>query len=55
MANIIIKSDEQREREKIILRDFGCSSNASAEEKEYAETAARRIEEAYEKMEAMQR
>lgn len=55
MANIIIKTDEQREREKIILRDFGYSSNASAEEREYAETAARRISEAYKEMEAKQR
>ncbi len=56
MANIIIKTDEQREREKTILRDFGYSGDtSSAEAREYAETAARRISEAYKEMEAKQR
>lgn len=56
MANIIIKTDEQREREKIILRDFGYSSNTSSvEQREYAETAARKISEAYKEMEAKRR
>ena len=56
MANVIIKTDEQKERENKILKDFGYSTNIpKGEIREYAETAARRIEEAYEKMEAMKR
>lgn len=56
MANVIIKTDEQRARENQILKDFGHSPNtADKAAREYAETTARRTMEAYKEMEAKQK
>ena len=53
MANIHIKSDEQRRREDYMLRATGNRpSVATAEQREYAECAARRTTEALKEMEA---
>lgn len=47
MANIIIKTNEQRAREKEMLKDFGYDPKyASREERELAEIVARRTDEA---------
>lgn len=47
MAYIIIKTDEQKEREKEMLKDFGYDPrHANKEVKELAETIARRTDEA---------
>lgn len=56
MANIIIKTDEQRARENQILKDFGYSpKTADKATREYAEATARRTMEAYKEMEAKQK
>lgn len=47
MAYIIIKTDEQKEREKQMLKDFGYDPKYSNnEKKELAEIIARRTDEA---------
>lgn len=52
MANVHIKSDEQREREDFMLRATGNQpTESTAEQREYAECAARRITDTLKEME----
>ena len=46
MANVIIKSEERREREAFVARSFGIGRNATGEQREAVEVIARRSEEA---------
>ena len=51
MANIIIKSDERREQEREVLRDYGVNPDkASASERELAEAINYGTNMAYEEM-----
>lgn len=51
MANIIIKSDERREQEREVLRDYGVNPDkASASEREFAEAINYGTNRAYEEM-----
>lgn len=46
MANVIIKSDDRKQRQKQILRDFGRNSQtATKEEREKAEYIAEKVNE----------
>lgn len=46
MANVIIKSDDRRRRQKQILRDFGRNSQtATKEDRERAEYIAEKVSE----------
>ena len=46
MANVIIRSDERRQREEQILKDFGYNPNAATKEKrEKAEYIAEKVNE----------
>jgi len=46
MAYVIIKSDERRQKEKQVLKEFGgVRHGATAEQKEYAETIVAKIKE----------
>lgn len=45
MANVIIRSDERRQREEQILKDFGYNPNAAKEEREKAEYIAEKVNE----------
>ncbi len=51
MANIIIKTDEQKRRENKILHDFGYGHRANKETREYAEATARITTEFMKRME----
>lgn len=56
MANVIIKTDEQKARENKMLRDFGHDpGTASKAVREYAETAARVTSETLKRMEREQK
>jgi hypothetical protein len=56
MANVIIKTDEQKDFEKQILRDFGHDpKSANKATMEYAEATARITAEAIKKMEREQK
>ena len=46
MANVIIKSEERREAEAFVARSFGVGAGATGEQRDAAETIARRSEEA---------
>jgi len=53
MANVIIKSDEQRQFEKQVLNSFG-GNPESKEAREQAEIVARRSQEAVEQLKRME-
>lgn len=52
MANIIIKSEEQRQHEEYVARKFG--AGRSSEDREAVETISRRTQEAVEKARRME-
>ena len=53
MANVIIKTDQQKAAEAKILKDFGQNpSSATREQREYAQEIARRTIELKKEMEA---
>lgn len=55
MANIIIKTDERREREAYVLREFGRDSRtADSNAKEHAECIAAKTQEAYRALKKME-
>jgi len=45
MANVIIKTDEQRHYEQSVLRSFGVQGRGTAEQREAAEVIAARSDE----------
>ena len=52
MANVIIKSEEQRQAEARVAQSFGASNRP--EDREAVETIARRSEEAYQEAKRME-
>ena len=56
MANVIIKNDERRNRERKILNDLGSGfKNASKQEREYAACIAEKTHEQITKMKSRER
>lgn len=51
MANVIIKTDEQKANTAKVLKDFGYNNSANREKREYAECIARKSNEAIKEME----
>jgi len=53
MANVIIKSDERKAQTEAVLKAYGVSGPASANQREAAEHIAVRSQEAYRQLQRM--
>ncbi len=53
MANVIIKSDERKAHTAAVLKAYGVSGSASANQREAAEHIAVRSQEAYQELQRM--
>ena len=53
MANVIIKSDERKAQTAAVLKAYGVSGSASANQREAAEHIAVRSQEAYQELQRM--